>query len=383
MIRSLPFLILLTLVLNPLKGYSQFLEKAIEFLTIYPNKKAVAKDSTLYPAKAILTPVVSYAPETNLSFGVGVKGLFKLNGSGDETRTSNIPLTIQYSIENKYLFYSGFEIFSPEERYVLAGNVWIQSFPSLYFGIGQRTLDANEEEFEYSQILLEPIFYKNMFVPYLFFGGGFRYNEISQVKAHPGGLLEGDEQTGALGSTSSGIQLAVLYDSRDNLLNAKEGMYIELTHGFYGSYLGGSHQFQLTRFDLRYFTQPLEHKKSTLAFQCLMHFSHGDTPLHELGRLGGDEIMRGYFEGRFTDRHLLSMQVEWRQKLTPLWGFTVFAGYGGVANKVDQFNLETMNLSAGIGVRFLIDKHEDLNLRLDYGVGRRTNNYYFNIAEAF
>ena len=73
-------------------------EKLLEFLTFHPNKKAVERDSTIYPAKAIFTPVISYAPETNLSIGVGIKGLFKMKGSGEETRTSNLPLTAQYTI---------------------------------------------------------------------------------------------------------------------------------------------------------------------------------------------------------------------------------------------------------------------------------------------
>ena len=137
-------------------------EKLLEFLTFHPNKKAVERDNSIYPAKAIFTPVVSYAPETSLSIGVGIKGLFKMKGSGDETRTSNLPLTAQYTIENRYLFFSGFEIFSPQERYMLTGNIRIQSFPSLFFGIGNNTPKSNEEEFNYSQVLIEPLLLKQI-----------------------------------------------------------------------------------------------------------------------------------------------------------------------------------------------------------------------------
>ena len=370
-------------MLFPLGIKAQAFEKLIELLTVHPNKKAVEMDSTVYPAKAIFTPVISFAPETNLSLGIGMKGLFKLNGSGAETRTSNVPLTVQYTIENKYLFFSGFEVFWPQERYVLTGNVRIQSFPSLFFGVGQDTPKSNEEEFEYSQQLFEPIFLKNMFLPYLFFGSGIRYNRITQVESTPNGLLVNSEQTGVLGSTSTGVQLALLYDSRDNLLNAKKGLYVEFTHGFYGEFLGGTQKFELTRFDIRYFTQPLKKSSSILAFQLMMHISHGDTPLHELGRFGGDETMRGYFEGRYSDRNLLTAQVEWRQKISPLWGLTAFAGVGGVAPTINQFNISTLRPAVGVGVRFLIDPEEDLNLRLDFGAGQEKLNYYFKIAEAF
>lgn len=362
---------------------AQILDKLIDVLTVYPNQKAVSKDSTLYPAKMIFTPVVSYAPETSLSFGLGMKGLFKLRGSGPETRTSNIPLTVQYSIENKYFFFSGFDIFFPQEKYRLSGNVRIQSFPSLYFGIGQDTPKSNEEKFPYSQVLLEPIFLKNLFIPNFFLGSGIRYNHISSIKAEPGGLLDMSEQSGAKGSTSVGLQLALMYDSRDNVLNANGGLYLELTHGFYDNILGGTQKFQLTRLDTRYYIQPFKKPSSILAFQVVAHVTGGNPPLLELGRLGGNEIMRGYFEGRYTDRHLFATQVEWRQKLNYRWGLVAFAGLGGVASTLDDFKMKNVRPSVGLGIRFLVDPEENLNLRLDFGLGQEKFSYYLKIAEAF
>jgi len=380
--KPLIFIVFLSL-LPPNEIIAQNLEKVINFLTVYPNKKAVALDSSIHPTKIIFTPVISYAPETNLSIGVGMKGLFKMKGSGPETRTSNIPLTVQYTIENKYFFFSGFEVFTPQERYMLTGNIRIQSFPSLYFGVGQNTPESNEEAFGYSQILIEPIFLKNVWMPYLFLGSGLRYNRISNIEATEEGLLATSQQSGANGSTSTGIQLAMIYDSRDNILNASEGLFVAFTHGFYGNFLGGTQKYELTRLDLRYYMQPFKKPSSILAFQIVTRFSHGDPPLLELGRLGGDEIMRGYFEGRYTDRHFVATQVEWRQKLNHRWGLVAFAGLGSVAPAIDQFNLEHVRPSVGIGVRFLIDEEEDLNLRLDFGAGEHKLNYYFKIAESF
>ena len=358
-------------------------EKLLEFLTFHPNKKAVERDNSIYPAKAIFTPVVSYAPETSLSIGVGIKGLFKMKGSGEETRTSNLPLTAQYTIENRYLFFSGFEIFSPQERYMLTGNIRIQSFPSLYYGIGNDTPKSNEEEFNYSQILIEPLLLKQLFKSHLFLGGGLRYNKITGVEAQPDGLLETTGQSGALGSTSSGLELAMIYDSRDNLLNATRGSFISLTHGFYGGWLGSSHDFQLTKLDARHFIQPFGSPSNILGFHFLARLNQGDTPLQELGQLGGHEIMRGYFDGRYTDRHLIASQVEWRQKLSHLWGVVAFVGVGNVAPSLGEFDFGTLRTSYGMGLRFLVDEEENLNLRLDLGVGNEKITYYFKIAESF
>lgn len=375
--------ILFFLGFYPIELSAQTLDKVIEFLTFYPNKKAVEKDNTLYPTKAIFTPVITYAPETNLSLGFGMKGLFKMKGSGPETRTSNVPLTLQYTIENKYLFFSGFEVFFPQERYMLTGNVRVQSFPSLYFGIGQDTPESNKEEFTYSQVLIEPLFLKNVIRKHLFVGGGFRYNKIFSVAQSPNGLLENFEDRGYDGSTSTGIELAIVYDSRDNILNATEGAFIGVFHGFYESFLGGTSDFQLTKLDFRYFIQPFKNPKSIIGISLNAHFSHGDIPLLEQARLGGANSMRGYFEGRYTDRHLISGQIEWRQKLTGRWGLVGFAGVGTVAPSLNEFSMDYIRPSIGAGVRFLIDKQENLNLRLDYGIGNEKGNYYLKLAEAF
>jgi len=378
---KISLIILLVSFFSELHG--QEMNNILEFLSLHPNKKAAERDSTIYPAKIILTPVITYAPETNIGIGVGMKSLFKMRGSGDETRTSNLPLSAQYTIENKYFFYSGFEIFTPQEKYMLTGNVRFQSFPSLYFGIGSDTPKSNEEKFNYSQILLEPLLLKNLFKKYLFFGGGIRYNRISKVEPLQDGLLETTGPTGSLGSTSSGLELAVIYDSRDNLLNAIRGYFISLTHGFYGGWLGSTHDFQLTKLDFRHFIQPLGNPSSVLGVHFLAQFSSGDTPLQDMGQLGGHRLMRGYFDGRYTDRHLVATQVEWRQKLSHRWGAVAFAGIGNVMPSLDEFDFGTIRTSVGVGLRFLVDEEENLNLRLDFGIGNEKINYYFKIAEAF
>jgi len=335
----LSFIFLISL---PVSSEAQFLEKTLEFLTIHPNKKAVAKDSTLYPAKAIFTPVV----------------------------------------ENKYLFFSSFDIFFPQERYVLTGFVNIQSFPSLFFGIGEDTPKSNEEKFSYGQILMEPILLKKVLWSHFFLGGGFRYNRVSGFEKEPDGLLANLENPGSDGSTSSGFQGALQYDSRDNILNAKKGIFIRLTHGFYEKFLGSSENFELTRFDARYYKQ-FKKTPAVFAFQFFAQFGHGEIPFLELGRMGGSYLMRGYFKGRYTDRHMIATQVEWRQKLTHRWGAVVFAGVGSVSSTIGEFKNSSLRPSVGVGIRFLVDEEEDLNVRLDYGIGQEKKNFYFNIAEAF
>ncbi|UZO81550.1 outer membrane protein assembly factor [Aquimarina sp. ERC-38] len=374
------FIFLITLTTSNAQDFDNFKE----FFTFHPNKKAAAADSTLYPSKFITAPVVSFSPETSLGFGIGAKYLFKFRGSGKETRTSNMPITLQYTLNNQFILFSGFEIFTNQEKWVITGNVTVQNYPRLYYGIGRDTSEDFEEEYNYFQALVEPILLKQAFTRYLFLGGGLRYNHIFNVEVEEEGQLAATMPEGFDGSTSVGVELAALYDNRNNILNAKQGWYLELTHGFYGKVLGGTNEFQLTRFDLRHYISPFKKNNDVIGFQFKGHFSHKDVPFSELGLLGSSEILRGYREGRYVERNLLAGQVEYRKHFkNTRWGMVAFAGAGDVYGNLNEFKINNLRPNFGVGVRFLLDKVENLNIRVDWGFGDASNNVYLNIAEAF
>lgn len=354
-----------------------------EFFTLHPNKKSVEKDSTLYASKLIMAPIIGYAPETSFSLGVGAKYLFKFNGSGDETRTSNMPITARYTLNNQFILFSGFEVFTNQEEWVITGNFTFKNFPRLFYGFGRNSLEQDEETFDFHQFLIEPLFLKRMFFKYLFVGGGVRYNHIYGVETEKNGVLESVSPSGFKGSTSSGLELAIMYDSRDNILNASNGFFARVSHGFYGKVLGGTQKFQLSRFDARYFFKPFKNLDDIIGFQAIGRFTHQDTPFSELALFGGEEILRGYIEGRYVDKHILATQVEYRKNIFGRLGMVAFAGFGDITNNTKNFKLKNLRPSIGLGLRFLLDREENLNIRLDWGSGRDTNNLYLNIAEAF
>jgi outer membrane protein assembly factor BamA len=354
------------------------------FFTFHPNKNAVARDSSIYSQKFILAPVVSYSPETNFAFGTGAKYLFKFNGSGEETRVSNLPMSAQYTLNNQFFFYSGFEIFTNQEKWVIEGNLLFQNYPRLYYGMGNNTPASAEEQYDYNQFLFEPIFLKQMFHRYLFIGAGVRLNHIYNTRIEPDGLIAQNRPDGFDGSTSVGGEVAMLYDSRSNILNSQDGWYFELTHGEYFKALGGTHKFNLTRFDLRHYFKINKNNDDVLAFQFVGQFSRGNLPFSEFAFFGSSEIMRGYQEGRFVDRDLLAAQVEYRKNFKDSrWGLVGFLGAGDVYHNVDEFTFQTIKPNYGVGARFSIDRAEDLNLRFDWGFGKGKNGFYLGISEAF
>lgn len=367
--------------------FDKDLKKYKDLFTFHPNKKRASVDSTLYASKFIVAPVVSFSPETSLAFGAGAKYLFKFEGSGDETRTSNMPMSLRYTLNNQFILFSGFEIFTNQEKWVITGNIFFQNFPQLYYGIGRDTSKKNEELFNFFQALVEPILQKQVLFDHFFVGGGLRYNQIFNVDIYKTGLLDTQRPLGYNGSRSVGTEFAMLYDSRNNILNANRGWFLEFTHGFYGKSLGSTQNFELTRFDLRYFLSLSKQKDSysnILGFQLKGHFSNGDVPIAELASFGGDKILRGYRKGRYLERHLIAAQVEYRKQFkNTRWGAVVFVGGGDLTDKLNSFKLKNIRPNGGFGLRFLLDKEENLNVRADLGIGNEKKNIYINLSEAF
>jgi len=328
---------------------AQDFKKIKNFLTIHTNKAKVTKDSTLYSSKIITSPIISFSPETSLGVGIGAKYLFKFKGSGKETRTSNMPVSLRYTLKNQFIFSSGFEIFTNREAWVITGNIKFQNYPRFFYDIGQNTPIENKEEYSSHQFLFEPIVLKKIFLDYLYVGGGLRYNKIYNVKIKEGGILDTEKFSGYKGSTSS-----------------------------------GSNKFKLTRFDLRYYKSLNQSNRDILAFQFLGSFSNEDVPFAELPLLGGSEIMRGYREGRYIDRNLLAGQIEYRKTFkNSRWGLVGFVGSGDVFNNINQLRFKSIKPNFGFGVRFMVDKEERLNLRGDWGFGNQSNHLYFNISDTF
>jgi outer membrane protein assembly factor BamA len=146
--------------------------------------------------------------------------------------------------------------------------------------------------------------------------------------------------------------------------------------------VGSDFTFNRYDIDLRRYL-PLA-KSHILALQSRILFQSGTPPFWRLGLLGGEESMRGYYLGRYRDRNMIALQAEYRW-VPVFWrlGLAAFVGLGDVAEKVSRFDLKNLKYSYGLGLRFIFDQRQTLNIRLDFGFGKGTSGVYFTAAEAF
>lgn len=145
--------------------------------------------------------------------------------------------------------------------------------------------------------------------------------------------------------------------------------------------IGSDYNFGRFNFDFReYSSLGTSH---ILAFQAFGTFTSGTAPFHKLATLGGQNLMRGYYEGRYRDNDYLAAQAEYRTALIWRIGAVAFVGAGEVAHTLSGFTLEDVKPSYGLGLRFNFSPTERLNIRMDFGFGKGSSGVYVGASEVF
>ncbi|WP_035727771.1 BamA/TamA family outer membrane protein [Eisenibacter elegans] len=327
-------------------------------------------------------PVLYYAPETSLGFGALASFNFKIGDDWDNTRTSNVRSYLLYTLNQQLDINAMYTLFSAGERYLTRGQVSYSRFPEFFYGVGNDLSDENEELVDYRRIRLEHRLAKQIF-PHFFVGAQYRLAYLYDLVAVPGGMLEGGNITGSQGYTLSGLGLAAVYDTRDNILNPTRGVYLELSHHSYLQLLGSTQSPSSLLVDLRKYVGLFD-SKHVLAFQGFGFFNAGDVPFKEMGEMGGTMIMRGYYNGRYRAPHHWAVQAEYRAPVVWRLGLTGWAGLGDVSDERGQLRFDNLKPNYGAGLRFMIDTEDRVNIRLDYGFGHKgISGFYLDITEAF
>jgi hypothetical protein len=331
----------------------------------------------------VLFPAVLHSPELSWAFGGAGSYYFKYSHKDSLVRTSYIQALGLATLRRQLIFGFDGSIFFPNEAYILRLNGSASRFPDRFWGLGNNSLSSNLEHYTISQYYLFPQLLRNV---YKKFYVGIAYesqNVFSFEYGNPNGpsIFDTENVAGRKGSFTSGIGVMLLWDSRNNAFSSSRGFYFQYYTNRFTNALGSQFNYSSHILDIRkYFTLG---KTSVMACQFLGNFNIGDVPIRSMANIGSSSIMRGYYEGRYTDKDLIAVQTELRQHLYKRFGMVLFAGVGRVADSFSQFDFSGLKPSLGGGLRVAIDKSEKLNARLDLGYGERSHGVYLNLAEAF
>lgn len=352
--------------------------------TFWDKFKFWEEDSTKTKEGVFIFPLLYYTPDTR--FAAGAVGVYYFNtGSqltelGQDTRLSYVKLLTDYTQNKQFDAWSSWNIFTNEERYLFKGEVRFRNFPDRFYGVGNRTEESQMEYYSYDLFYFKLLGMKQV-VPKLFAGLDYQFSYEYNFRLDSQGELTDGNIIGYNGGLGSGVGGVVTYDTRDNVVNAYSGTLLEASTYIMSPRLGSD--FKYTNINLT-FNKYWEFKKDhILAFNSILKMNFGGVPFLDMARAGGNEILRGYAENRFRDHHFAGLQLEYRFPVWWRFGMVVFSGIGDVFEQPSDLSLNTLKFSFGAGIRFAINKKERLNVRFDYGFGRKSDAFYIMLTEAF
>ena len=186
---------------------------------------------------------------------------------------------------------------------------------------------------------------------------------------------------GGDGYTASGIGPILIYDKRDNPLNPANGSYLETSFQYFDKPIGSPYKFTSFIFDARKYNTLF--KKLIWNSNVYFVMNKGEVPYRMLATIGGARFLRGYYRGRFRDNNMIIAQQEFRIPVYKWFGAAVFGGVGSVAKEKKDFKKNEIHYDYGVGLRIKINKKENANLRLDYGITKDSQGLYLVFSEAF
>jgi hemolysin activation/secretion protein len=341
-----------------------------------------SKQSLIKSGKLVPLPMVYYTPETHVGGGLSVFSLFKTDKKDSLINSSMGRIALHYTMNKQYWAEIMYSIVFPKSNYILTGNASYMKYPNYFFGIGSKTLETDKEQFDYhSTNFYTRLIRKVKGKAYL--GLQYQYSSIFDLVVNKGGILANGKIIGSSGGHSSGGGLVFIYDSRNSIINAQRGTYLEVSHLANREEFGSNFNFNLYRLDVRKYLSINHLATKVLALQTLVMFASQKVPFNRMPMLGGEALMRGYFLGRFRDNAMYVWQSEYRQTLSKRFGFAVFGSFGDVAGDLASLDLKNTKYSYGAGLRIALNTKERLNLRIDYGRGSSGGLFYFTVGEAF
>lgn len=321
--------------------------------------------------KVLPTPSLGYSPETRFFFG-GV-ALFTFRYKDTLTRASNAKIKYVYTVNKQHVLDANWNIFLKREKWYTQGAVHYSRYPDLYYGIGSETPLSNETVFNANRFRADLNVLKSI-GKRLFIGPLFRLTEYSNLSAETNSL-QFPELTNA---EALAVGVTLLKDSRNSILTPIKGFYLNASPAFNFS----TSNYMEALLDFRYYKT--WKKKYTLASRFANDLNFGTPPFFDYAFLGGDQFVRGYYFGRYRDNHLSTIQTEFRAHVFWRIGFTAFGGLSNIYAPERPFQLTQTKFNAGLGFRFLMDKDNGTNLRIDYSIGNDQNyGVYISFGESF
>ncbi len=326
-------------------------------------------------------------------FGIGLVGTgrYRQDRSDTLSQPSDVALFGDVTTKKSYTVgIRGTHIFPHDKgriEYTLAANSFEENFWGIGYEMGDD--DSNKSKIKRWKIQAKASFLWKV-AKGLFFGPTVTYDYVNASEVERPELLAG------MGTKNWNIGggLTLAFDSRNSRTKPTEGFYLNITQLFRPEALSGGSDFiatgvsvdgygtGFTTTDFRFNAYGKLWRRAVIAGDVRGTLNFGDPSWGMMSMIGNSFSMRGYYEGRYRDKHKLEAQVELRQDFWKRSGAVVWVGVGTVFDKFTAVRADRLLPNFGVGYRWEFKKNS--NIRFDYGFGKKgISGFVFNINEAF
>ncbi|MCW3465488.1 hypothetical protein [Chitinophaga nivalis] len=345
-------------------------------------------------------PVLGYSPEKGLEIGAAMLYSFYTDNKNPDARTRNSTINLIPAIttERQFKIDLKTDIWTRANTWHFKSNLRYHNFPIYFYGIGDTTHHD-------SRSLLNNVRYKVQLEGerrvggHFYVGASILYQHDTYSSKDDKGIYNTMPLTDKAGGHVTFLGLTGIFDNRDNQNYTRHGWWLKLNAAYAPGFLSTRPLFKLEAQGSHFLALS---PKSTLGFNGIFNSLQGDNlPFYLLPEMGNDNIMRGYYTGRYRNQNYLAVQTEYRYLIDPkmhihIWfvdikpkfALAAFAGTGSVFSNHD-FRFSGFKPSYGLGVRYFYDENAKLTIRIDYAVGEkrfgesRQKGLYLSLAEAF
>jgi outer membrane protein assembly factor BamA len=377
------------------------------------KKKKAADSPKLAEAKVFQRayfPAAGYSSNTGLAVLGAANEVFTLKGS---TKQSNALISFTYTQYRQIILPFQVNVWTKKDRFnIILDNRYI-NYPSSLYGLrGKSKLDSGYSV-NFSWLKLHGSVLTRI-APNLYGGVGLYYDYFWDIKEsgfkpatltalNPKGLSSAfeyyvNQAVPPKKETAFGPAVKLLFDNRDNPVNATSGWFGYVGwHPAFKSW-GSDSNWSTLVVDVRKYFSLSTKRYSALAFWAYYWENFGRSPFLLLPSTGWDEFWntgRGYSQGRYRGNEMRYLEAEYRFQIlnNGLLGGVAFANIQNFPDELftsySEFRGRQQTavtaVGAGFGVRIKFNKYSRTNVAFDVGFGQQFPHPYFavNLGEVF
>lgn len=285
--------------------------------------------------------------------GLVASALYSTNRSDSTLKLSNASLYSDVSTKGFLMIGLRGNTFLPHRHYRLDYRLYVYTFPSYLWGFNFPQSDNNDNKSKYNRTKFEVM--ARFLVPlnrYTYLGPIVRYQYVHayKLKNRAPQLLAGQPLT----VNDVSVGLSYTFDSRDFMLNASRGWFVQADLTANPTFLGNNDTYWSG--ELQVSTYRRAWRGAVIAGEFHTRQSAGHVPWPMLSDVGSSNRMRGYYEGRYRDKNIIDAQIELRQHIWHRNGMVVWLGAAEVFPDYGSLRFRQILPNAGIGYRWQFKK---------------------------